>query len=94
METVTEEEVYMGANMTSMKHLRFLVSLSNAMTEATTYRVTDMDWIVEQPERVTYIITADEQMWFEKKFTIRWNEFEPGSIGVNFRSSAKWSYTV
>jgi hypothetical protein len=76
MKTAGEEEVYGAANMTADKRVEFLVRLSDAETEATSWSIADMDRIGNQLERVIYGITSKAQLRFKKDLSIRLIEFE------------------
>jgi len=70
MKTTVEEEVHRVVNRTADMHLEFLVSLSDAVTEATTWSITDTDCVADQWESVIYAITSNQQMHFKTEFSI------------------------
>jgi len=76
IKTVAEDKAYGAANMTADKPLHFLICLSHAEIEATTWSVADMERVTNQLERDIYGITSNEQMPFRKEFSIRLIEFE------------------
>ena len=50
--------------------MEFLLHLSNAETETTTWGIADTDHVVNQWEREIFDITSNEQMQFKKEFSI------------------------
>jgi len=69
-------EAYGAANMTTDKRLQFQNRLSDAETEATSWRLADSERVTNQFEREIYGITSNEQMRFKKQFSLRLIEFE------------------
>jgi hypothetical protein len=57
MNIAAEEEAYRAVNMTANKHWQFQVCLSDADIEATTWKIADMDHIVNYLEIEIYGIT-------------------------------------
>jgi len=84
MKTAEEEKAYVAANTTADKHVQFLVCLSDAEIETTTWSITDMDRVVTQLKRENYGITLKDQIRFIKEFSICLVEFEAcwQAIGV------------
>jgi hypothetical protein len=76
MMTAVEEDVYRAVHITADKLVEFLVRLSNAETEVTTWCMADMNCIVSQLEREIYGITSNKQMPFKTEFSIHLMEFE------------------
>ena len=62
--------------MTTNTYTEFQVHLFNAETEATTWRITDMDCIANQLQRDIYDMTSNKQMQFMKEFSIHLLEFK------------------
>jgi len=62
--------------MTANKHVERQVRLSDAETEATTWRIADTDNVANQLEGEIYAITSNEQMLFRKDLSISLIEFE------------------
>jgi hypothetical protein len=65
-----EDEVDGAANRTADKRLQFRIRLSDAETEATTWSLGDIECMTKQLERVIYGITTNEQMRFNKQFSL------------------------
>jgi len=84
MKTAAEEQAYGAVNMTADKGVQFLVCLSDAEIEATTWSIGDTDHVVNQVEREIYGITSKDQMRYTKEFSISLIEFEAWwqAIGV------------
>ena len=76
MKTAAEEEAYGTVNITADMHIHFPVSLTDAQIEATTWSITDTDYIVNHVEREIHGITSKDQMQFTKQFSIRLFEFD------------------
>ena len=76
MTTAAEEEVYEAANMTANKRVKFQIRLSDAETEATSLSIADTDRIANQLEREIHGVTSNEQMRYQKEFSMRLIEFE------------------
>jgi len=76
MKTAAEEKVYEAANMTTDKHVEYLVCLSHAETEATTWSIADLDSFANPLERDIYGITLNQQIPFKKELSIRLIKFE------------------
>jgi hypothetical protein len=66
-----EDEAYGAANMTADKRVQFQNRLSNAETEATASSLADSELVTNQLEREIYGITSNEQMRFQKEFSLR-----------------------
>jgi len=56
--------------------VEFKVDPSDTEAEPTTWSIADMYCVVSQLEREIYSITLNEQMWFNKKLSIHFTEFE------------------
>jgi len=76
MKTAAEEEVHGAANKTADKRVEFQVRLSHADTGATTLIIADTDRIANQLEREIHGVTSNEQMRYQKEFSMRLIEFE------------------
>jgi hypothetical protein len=59
--TAAEKEPSGPVNMTADKRVQFLVCLSNAEIEATTWSINDTDHVVNELERENYGITSKPQ---------------------------------
>ena len=76
MKTAVADEAYRLANITGHKQLQFQNFLSDAVTEAMTWSLADMERVTIQLEREIYGITSNKQKRFKKEFSIRMIEFE------------------
>lgn len=70
MKTALEKEDYGVANMTADKCVEFQVSLSDAESVATTWRIIHMENIVNRLKSVIYCITSNDQMQHRQEFSI------------------------
>jgi hypothetical protein len=86
-QTAAEEDAYRAVIITAKKFVQFEVCLSYCEVEATTWSITDMDYVVNQLEREIYVITSNDQILFMKEFSICVVEFEAGwqVIGIQER---------
>ena len=75
MKTSAEGDICGAANMTTDKCVEFQVHSSNAETEATTWRIANIDRVANQLEREIYDITLNEEMHFKKEFSIALIEY-------------------
>ena len=84
MKTAADEGVYGTANMTADTVVESQVHLSDAETEATTWRFADMEHIAKQLEWEIYGIISNEQMRFKMELSTHLIEFEAWweAIGV------------
>jgi len=76
MTTAADDEDCGVANMTANKRLQFQNRLSDGETEATTWSLADSESVTIQLEREIYVITLNEQKWFNKEYSICLIEFE------------------
>ena len=62
--------------MTADKRLQFLIRLSDAETESTTWSLAETERVTNQLEREIYGITSNEQEQFRTEYSIRLIEFK------------------
>jgi hypothetical protein len=81
---------YGAVKMITNKRLQCPIRLSCAETEARIRSLADTEWIRNLLDTAIYGITANKQMRFKKKFSIRWIEFEAWweTIGIQ----ALWKF--
>jgi len=84
MKITAKEDEYSTASMNPDNRPQFLICLSNAGTEATTWSFTDMGYITDLLEREINCITMNEQKRLQKELSIRWIKFETlwDTIGI------------
>jgi hypothetical protein len=74
--TAMEEEIYGAANLTANKYVEFIVGLSDAKTEATSWSIADTDCIADQLKQEISGITSNEQSGCLRELSICLIEFE------------------
>lgn len=76
------DELYVMAIMTMDRNVEFLVPQSDPETEATTWRITDTDRVVNQVQCGIYGVTTTQQMGFKMDLSICLNECNPWSMAI------------
>jgi len=71
MRNAAEKQVYGVVNIRADKRMEFQVHLSDAETQATTWSITDRNYIVSQLQREIHAITSNKQMRLRNELSIR-----------------------